>query len=122
MEEILYSQLKLLKENDEMKKASGVATRVSRSRKEAREEAVRIAICEVIQKVAESLTARLQVDLEDSMTNNVMKKIMENPYSFVSNFRVIDEHEDMVMDEIWVTVEVEVDEELLKKTLSRELK
>lgn len=100
-----------------MNVASGGASLVSRSRKEAREEAVKITVCEAIRKVAESLTPRLQSDLKDSMINNLMKKIEGDPISFVSNFRVIDEYEDLVMDEIWVTVEIEVDEELLKKAL-----
>ena len=103
-----------------MNMSSGGTSLVSRSRKDAREEAVRIAICEAIRKVAVSLMSRLHGDLKDSMIKNVMKKIEDNPDSFVSNFRVIDEHEDMVMDELWVTVEIEVDEELLKRSLQRE--
>ena len=103
-----------------MKKASGGASLVSRSRKEAREEAVDIALYEAVQKTAESLLTRLHGDFKDSMINDVRKAITDEPESFVSNFKVVDEHEDMVMDEIWVTVEVEVDEELLKRILIRE--
>ncbi len=105
-----------------MNRAFGVATLVSRSRKEARKEAIRIAVCEAIRKVVELLMSQLQDVLKDSMINNVMKKVEENPCSLVSNFRVVDEHEDVVMDEIWVTLEVEVDEEKLKMLLRKELK
>lgn len=103
-----------------MNKASGGASLVSRSREEALAEAVRTATSEAVQRAIRSLLTRLYGDFKDSMINDVWKAVTDEPESFVSNFKVIDEHEDMVMDEIWVTIEVEVDEELLKRTLMRE--
>jgi hypothetical protein len=102
--------------------ASGGASLVSRSREEALAEAVRVAISEAVQRAAKSLLTRLHGDFKDSMINDVTRAVTDDPDSFVSNFKVIDEHEDMVMDEIWVTVEVEVDEDLLRKYLNEELK
>jgi len=103
-----------------LKIVSGGASLTSRSRLKAREEAVRIATYEAVQKVAELLMSQLQGDVKDSLINSVRKEIWDNPDSFVSNFKVIDEHEDMVMDEIWVTVKVEVNEGMLKRILQRE--
>jgi hypothetical protein len=103
-----------------LNRASGGAGLVSRSREEAREEAVNVALYEAVQKAAESLLTRLHGDFKDSMINKIRNRIREDPYPFVSNFKVVDEHEDMVMAEFWVTVDAEVDEELLRRILRRE--
>ena len=103
-----------------MNRASGGASLVSRSREEALAEAVRAAISEAVRRAVKSLLTRLFGDFKDSKFNDIRKAVIDEPESFVSNFKVVDEHEDMVMDEIWVTVEVEVDEELLKRTIMRE--
>ena len=100
-----------------MNRASGGASLVSRSREEALAEAVRTAISEAIQRVAKSLLIRLHGDFTDSMIHDLIKSVTDDPDSFISNFKIIDEHEDMVMDEIWVTVEVEVNEDLLRRYL-----
>jgi hypothetical protein len=105
-----------------LNRASGGASLVSRSREEALTEAVRVAISEVVQKATKSLLTQLHSDFKDSMINDVTRTVTDNPDLFVSNFTVIDEHEDMVMDEIWVTVEVEVNEDLLRDHLNVELK
>jgi len=94
--------------------ASGGASLISRSRKEACEEAIRTAIREAVQKTAESVLSQFQGGVKDTVINNVMNEITKNPDSFILNFSVIDEQEDMVMNEVWVTVEAEVDEEKLK--------
>jgi len=103
-----------------LNRASGGASLVSRRREEALAEAVRTAIIEAVQRTVKSLLTRLHGDFKDSTINKIRNRIREDPDPFISNFKVIDEHEDMVMAEVWVTVEVEVDEELLKRTLLRE--